>query len=53
MAQGWNLIIVAEVMHTYILHGTTSQDLFGLGSILVNASASGQNSVFLLNASGQ
>jgi NitT/TauT family transport system permease protein len=48
MAQGWNLIIVAEVMHTYIPHGTPSQDLFGLGSILVNAAANGQNSVFLI-----
>ena len=48
MAQGWNLIIVAEVMHTYIPHGTSSQDLFGLGSILVNAAAGGQNSIFLL-----
>jgi NitT/TauT family transport system permease protein len=48
MAQGWNLIIVAEVMHTYIPHGTASQDLFGLGSILVNAAANGQNSIFLV-----
>jgi NitT/TauT family transport system permease protein len=48
MAQGWNLIIVAEVMHTYIPHGSASQDLFGLGSILVNSAASGQNSIFLI-----
>jgi NitT/TauT family transport system permease protein len=47
MAQGWNLIIVAEVMHTYIPNGTQTQDLFGLGSILVNSVSSGQNSIFL------
>src|ERR1035437_9376223 len=45
MAQGWNLIIVAEVMHTYIPHGTSAQDLFGLGSILVSAAAGGEDSM--------
>lgn len=47
VAQGWNLIIVAEVLHTYIPGGTTSQDLFGVGSILVHASANAQNGVFV------
>lgn len=47
VAQGWNLIIVAEVLHTYIPHGTTAQDLFGVGSILVSAAANAQNQVFL------
>jgi NitT/TauT family transport system permease protein len=46
-AQGWNLIIVAEVIHTYLPHGTSSQDLFGIGSILVNASATGQTDMFI------
>lgn len=46
-AQGWNIIIVAEVLHTYIPGGTASQDLFGIGSVLVSASAGGQGSVFL------
>ena len=46
-AQGWNLIIVAEVMHVYIPAGTQSQDLFGLGSILVQSATSGQNFLFL------
>ncbi len=46
-AQGWNLIIVAEVLHTYIPHGTSAQDLFGIGSILVSAAANAQNEVFL------
>lgn len=47
IAQGWNLIIVAEVLHTYIPGGTSAQDLFGVGSILVNAAAHAQSTVFL------
>lgn len=47
IAQGWNLIIVAEVLHTYIPGGTSAQDLFGVGSILVDAAAHAQSSVFL------
>ena len=47
VAQGWNLIIVAEVLHTYIPNGTPAQDLFGVGSILVSAAANAQNGVFL------
>ena len=47
-AQGWNIIIVAEVLHTYIPGGTSAQDLFGIGSVLVNASASSQNGTFVL-----
>ena len=46
-AQGWNIIIVAEVLHSYIPGGTSAQDLFGLGSLLVSASFLGKNSVFL------
>jgi NitT/TauT family transport system permease protein len=46
VAQGWNIIIVAEVLHTYIPGGTSAQDLFGVGSILVNAAAQGQRDVF-------
>ncbi len=45
--QGWNIIVVAEVLHNYIPGGNTSSDLFGLGSLLVNSTASGQSSVFL------
>ncbi len=48
VAQGWNLIIVAEVLHTYIPGGTSAQDLFGIGAILVDAAANAQNSVFLI-----
>ncbi len=47
-AQGWNIIIVAEVLHTYIPGGTSAQDLFGIGSVLVNASSTGANGVFVI-----
>ncbi|MCL5784566.1 MAG: ABC transporter permease subunit [Patescibacteria group bacterium] len=46
-AQGWNVIIVAEVLHNYIPGGTSFYDLFGLGSLLVQASYQGKNSIFL------
>jgi NitT/TauT family transport system permease protein len=46
-AQGWNIIIVAEVLHTYIPGGAASQDLFGIGSMLVSAASSGQNGIFV------
>jgi NitT/TauT family transport system permease protein len=46
-AQGWTIVIVAEVLHTYIPHGTPAQDLLGLGSLLVDSNAQGQNSVFV------
>ncbi|MFA6081492.1 MAG: ABC transporter permease subunit [Patescibacteria group bacterium] len=45
--QGWSIIIVAEVLHTYIPNGMVSQDLLGLGSLLVDSFAQGKNSVFL------
>ena len=47
VAQGWNITIVAEVLHTYIPGGTSAQDLFGVGSILVSAAAHAQNGTFL------
>lgn len=46
-ASGWNIIIVAEALHNYIPNGSPAMDLFGLGSILVNASYHSQNAVFL------
>lgn len=46
LAQGWNLIIVAEVLHVYIPGGSSEQDLFGIGSILVNAASSGDHGTF-------
>lgn len=45
-AQGWTIVIVAEVLHAYIPHGTPSQDLLGLGSLLVDSNAQGQPAVF-------
>jgi len=45
--QGWNIIIVAEVLHTYLPQGAPSQDLFGIGSVLVHASANGQTGLFM------
>jgi NitT/TauT family transport system permease protein len=47
-AQGWNIVIVAEVLHTYIPGGTNSSDVFGIGSVLVHASSAGQEQTFLL-----
>lgn len=47
-AQGWNIIIVAEVLHTYIPGGSAANDLFGIGSMLVNATAQGQSNVFIM-----
>ncbi len=46
-ASGWNIIIVAEAIHNYIPQSAASADLFGLGSLLVNASYHSQNAVFL------
>ncbi len=46
-AQGWTIVIVAEVLHTYIPHGSASQDLLGLGSLLVDSNAQGESSVFV------
>jgi NitT/TauT family transport system permease protein len=47
-ASGWNIIIVAEVLHTYIPGGSSGQDLFGIGSLLVAASADGQQHAFFM-----
>ncbi len=45
--QGWNIIIVAEVLHTYLPNSSTGQDLFGIGSVLVHASTAQEPGVFL------
>lgn len=45
-AQGWNIIIVAEVLHTYIPSGTGADDLYGIGSVLVDSVASGETGTF-------
>jgi NitT/TauT family transport system permease protein len=46
-AQGWNLVIVAEVIHTYLPGGSPNQDLFGIGSILVYATVHGETALFV------
>lgn len=48
VAEGWNLIIVAEALHSYLPGGTPAQDLFGIGTVLVSTAAQGQNSSYLL-----
>lgn len=47
-AGGWNIVIVAEVLHTYIPGAGPSSDLFGIGSVLVVTSASGQQGNFFM-----
>ncbi len=47
LAQGWNIIIVAEVIRTYLPPDSSTQNLFGLGSLLVSAAANGQVGLFL------
>jgi NitT/TauT family transport system permease protein len=46
-AQGWTIVIVAEVLHTYFRNGNPSQDLLGLGSLLVDSNAQGKTAVFV------
>jgi len=50
-AGGWNIVIVAEVLHTYMPAGSNVQDLFGIGSLLVSSSASGDQNVFFVSVS--
>jgi NitT/TauT family transport system permease protein len=49
LADGWNVLIVAEALHAYAPASAHAGDLFGIGSILVAASAEG-NSALLLSA---
>ena len=42
------MIIVAEVLHTYLPNGMESQDLFGIGSILVHSSTHADTAVFMV-----
>lgn len=44
VADGWNIVIVAEALHAYAPVSTDAHDLFGIGSILVTASAGGDTS---------
>jgi NitT/TauT family transport system permease protein len=49
VADGWNIVIVAETLSAYAPDSTSAHDLFGIGSILVGASATG-NTPYLLAA---
>jgi NitT/TauT family transport system permease protein len=47
IADGWNLVIVAEALHAYVPSDSSAHDLFGIGSILVSASSSGNTHLLL------
>ena len=47
VAEGWNLIVVAEALHAYLPEGSAAQDLFGIGTLLVSTSASGHTGQYL------
>jgi NitT/TauT family transport system permease protein len=47
LAAGWNVIIVAEALHAYAPQTAHAHDLYGIGSILVNAASTGNNVVLL------
>src|SRR6185437_16001871 len=47
-AGGWNIVTVAEVLHTYLPGSTSSIDIAGIGSILVHAAARGDEGSFVI-----
>ena len=47
-AAGWNILIVAEVLHTYVPVGQNVGDIFGIGSVLVQASSIRESIAFPL-----
>ena len=46
-AEGWNMLIVAEVLHAYAPQSVGAHDLFGIGSVLVSSANSGDTATFL------
>jgi NitT/TauT family transport system permease protein len=46
IAAAWDIVIVAEVLHTYIPNGNSSIDLLGLGSLFVNATTESNKIIF-------
>ncbi len=48
VADGWNIVIVAETLHAYAPQDVSAHDLFGIGSILVSASSTGNGNLLLL-----
>ena len=47
VAQGWNVLIVAEALHAYSPQSAQAHDLFGIGSMLVGASLDGNTSLLI------
>ena len=50
LAEGWNMLIVAEVLHAYVPQTAHIADLFGIGSLLVAAASVGNTATFLAAA---
>lgn len=48
VADGWNLVIVAETLSAYSPQNVSAHDLFGIGSILVGASSTGNSHLLLV-----
>lgn len=46
-ADGWNFVIVAEVMHTFVNSNVINQDLFGVGSLLIHSANDQSSTVFI------
>lgn len=46
-ASGWNIIIVAEALHNFIPGTSAANDLFGLGSLLIDASYQAHTALFI------
>jgi NitT/TauT family transport system permease protein len=47
LAAGWNIVIVAEALHAYAPQTANAHDLYGIGSILVNAATRGDTPLLL------
>lgn len=47
LANGWNMLIVAEALHAYAPQSSGAHDLYGIGSVLVTAGGSGDVSDLL------
>ena len=47
LADGWNIVIVAEALSVYAPKATSAHDLFGIGSMLVDASTHGDNATLI------
>jgi NitT/TauT family transport system permease protein len=48
LADGWNILIVAEALHAYAPQSAGAHDLFGIGSILVTSGSTGDTDGLLI-----